>query len=159
MEYLPASSHKSMTAENIGFLIWRVVNKWQKEQKSVLTAHNITPVQLLLLAGLEEMSSASESIKQSELAHHCGADSMMTSQVVRSLEKRKLLKRDKHERDGRAIQVTLTKRGKILLHEVIPKMLATDLGFFTGLGERTGEFADALKMLLGERPRRRVPAA
>jgi len=159
MKDLPQSTHKSIAAQGIGFLIWRVVNKWQKEQKSVLASHNITPVQLLLLAGLEEMSSNSESIKQSELAHHCRADAMMTSQVVRSLEKRKLLKRNKHERDGRAIQLTLTKRGECLLHEVLPKMLATDLGFFNGLGERTGEFADALTMLMGERPRRRVPAA
>ncbi|MBC26470.1 MAG: MarR family transcriptional regulator [Rhodospirillaceae bacterium] len=158
MEHLSTSGHKIMAAQSIGFLLWRVVNKWQKEQKSVLATHNITPVQVLLLAGLEEMSSDSEPIKQSELAHHCGADAMMTSQVVRSLEKRKLLKRDKHKRDGRAIQLTLTERGKNLLHEALPKMLATDLGFFTGLGERTGEFADALTMLLGERPRRRVPA-
>lgn len=148
-----------MAAQSIGFLIWRVVNKWQKEHKSVLATHDITPVQLLLLAGLEEMASDSELIKQSELANYCGADAMMTSQVVRSLEKRKLLKRDKHERDGRAIKLTLTKRGENLLREVLPKMLATDLGFFTGLGKRTGEFADALTMLLGERPRRRVPAA
>lgn len=159
MVNLAISKRASATSQSVGYLIWRLVNKWQKKQKAALEPHNITPVQLLLLAGLAELSASSKEIKQSDLATYCRTDPMMTSQIIRSLEKRRLLKRGKHEKDGRAIKLSPTEKGQQMVLAALPVMLETDRFFFAGLGDRTNEFADAVNMLSGERPRRRVPAA
>jgi len=155
-----------------GHLIWQVVNLWQKAQKNALAPFDLTPVQYLLLAGLkelgEEMNQAGGkrdgrkhgggSIKQSDLAQQCHTDAMMTSQVIRTMEKRGLVQRTTHESDGRAVAVQLTDDGLQRLSLAAPAAALADANFFAGLGHRVDEFADALALLTGEKRRRRVKA-
>ena len=160
-----------------GYLIWQVVNLWQKAQKDALAPFDLTPVQYLLLAGLKELSedltqgarkrdrgkrdggkSGGGSIKQSDLAQQCHTDAMMTSQVIRTLQKRALVQRATHESDGRAIAVQLTDEGLQRLSQAAPAATLADAHFFAGLGDRVDEFADALALLTGEKRRRRVKA-
>jgi len=44
------------------------------------------------------------------------------------------------------------------VNDAEPAVQAADAKFFAGLGDRADEFADALTVLTGERPRRRVRA-
>ncbi|HAA91414.1 MAG TPA: MarR family transcriptional regulator, partial [Rhodospirillaceae bacterium] len=98
-------------SQGTGYLIWRVVNLWQKTQKETLAQFDLTPVQFLLLSGLAELSPDDAAIKQSTLAQHCRTDAMMTSQVIRSLEKRGLVRRTRHRQDRRAVSIVLTEEG------------------------------------------------
>lgn len=149
---------ESPASQNTGYLIWRVVNLWQKTQRAVLAPFELTPVQFLLLSGLAELAAEAVAIKQSALAQHCRTDAMMTSQVIRALEKRGLVRRARHQQDGRAVAVVLTEDGGRAVAEAASAVQAADAEFFAGLGDRGDEFADALTMLTGERPRRRVRA-
>ena len=148
----------SSVSQNTGYSIWHVVNLWQKAQKDALAPFDITPVQFLLLAGLAELSQGSSAIKQSALAHHCRTDAMMTSQVIRTLEKRGFVQRSQHEEDGRAVATQLTKTGQDLVAAATPAVSQADAQFFASLGDRVDEFTDALAMLAGEKRRRRVKA-
>ena len=154
----PPSKTNDSVSHNTGFSIWHVVNLWQKIQKDALSPFDMTPVQFLLIAGLAELSENNITIKQSTLAQHCRTDAMMTSQVIRTLEKRGLVRRTQHQKDGRAIAVQLTEFGQNQFTAAMPAVSQADAKFFIGLGDRDDEFTDALAMLAGEKRRRRVKA-
>ena len=156
--YMQSSKTNGSVSQNTGFSIWHVVNLWQKIQKDALSPFEMTPVQYLLIAGWAELGENNRSIKQSTLAQHCRTDAMMTSQVIRTLEKRGLVRRTQHKKDGRAIAVQLTEFGQNQFAAAMPAVSQADAQFFIGLGDRVDEFTDVLAMLAGEKRRRRVKA-
>ena len=93
-----------------GFLLWQVANQWQRLQRSALGEIGITHVQFILLAGLAWLEQRESSVSQARLAEFCKTDPMMTSQVVRTLERAKLLKREDHPTDRRARQTRAERR-------------------------------------------------
>lgn len=142
-----------------GYLLWRVANMWQKRMRAVLAPFGVTPVQYLLLAALAEaLETGDGAVKQSALSRATGADAMMTSQVLRALEKAGLVVRTAHEGDGRAIAVTLAEAGLDLVARAAGPVAAADAAFHAPLGADAPAFADALRLLTGVRPRRRVKA-
>ncbi len=141
-----------------GTLLWRVLNAWQRRQRAALAPFALTPVQYLLLAGLAAAEDEGRQPTQAALARRCGTDPMMTSQVLRALAAAGLVERRAHGRDGRAVTVVLTAKGGELVTRARPEVTATENEFFAALGGDVPAFADALRLLLGERPRRRVRA-
>jgi DNA-binding MarR family transcriptional regulator len=142
-----------------GYLLWRAANLWQKRMRMVLTPYGVTPVQYLLLAGLRDIGGAeSLPVKQAALARYCQTDPMMTSQVVRALEKARLVRREVHADDGRAFALVLSNTGTNLLAQAEAEVAQADSHFHGPLGPEKGAFGDALRLLSGVRPRRRVKA-
>ena len=142
-----------------GYLLWQAVNRWQRRQKKVLQPFGLTPVQFLLLAGLDEMGAADGTpVTQAALARHCRTDPMMTSQVLRALESQELVIRGNHDGDGRAVALTITGQGRALVGRAVAAVAASDDAFFAALGADVPAFGDALAVLIGEKPRRRVRA-
>lgn len=145
-------------ARNTGYLLWQAVNRWQRVQKQALAPFNLTPVQFLLLSGARELVAAGEPPTQAILARHCRTDPMMTSQVLRVLEKDSLVSRHAHDGDGRAIVVEVTESGLSIVAAAIEAVDAAEDEFFAALGPNVSAFGDALTLLTGERPRHRVRA-
>ncbi|MGE4218502.1 MAG: MarR family winged helix-turn-helix transcriptional regulator [Alphaproteobacteria bacterium] len=146
-------------ADGTGFLVWRVANLWQKQQRRALDAAGLTPVQYLLLAGLTDLTErAAGPITQAALAQHCRTDPMMTSQVLRALADGGLIRRRAHRGDGRAMALVPTASGRAKARSARDAVRAADADFFARLGEEETLFADVLRLLAGERPRRRVKA-
>jgi len=142
-----------------GYLMWQVVNRWQRRQKRVLAPFGLTPVQFLLLAGLLDLAKGGEApVTQVTLARHCRTDPMMTSQVLRVLEGQKLISRRTHDGDGRAVALGITERGQRIAAQAVEAVADSDGAFFAALGSDVPAFGDALALLAGEKPRRRVPA-
>jgi DNA-binding MarR family transcriptional regulator len=83
---------------------------------------------------------------------------MMTSQILRVLEKAGLVRRSVHDGDGRAVALGITEKGNSVAAEAGAEVEAVDAGFHAVLGENADAFADALHVLMGERIRRRVKA-
>ena len=142
-----------------GYLLWRAANLWQKRMRTVLAPYGVTPVQYLLLAGLRDIGGAeSLPVKQAALARYCQTDPMMTSQVVRALEKARLVQRQAHADDGRAFALVLTSMGTDLLARAEAEIVQADNYFHGPLGPEKDAFGDALRLVSGVRPRRRVKA-
>ena len=142
-----------------GYLLWRAANLWQKQVRAVLAPFGVTPVQYLLLAGLRDLQAVDgEPVKQAALARHCQSDAMMTSQVLRALQKAGLVERRAHTEDGRAFAVALSAAGAALLLQAEPQIGDMDSRFHSSLGPEKEAFGDALRLLSGVRPRRRVKA-
>jgi len=145
-------------ARNTGYLLWQAVNRWQRVQKQALAPFNLTPVQFLLLSGVRELGVSGETPTQTVLARHCRTDPMMTSQVLRTLEKERLISRHAHDGDGRAMVVEVTGAGQSVVAEAIEAVDRAEGEFFAALGPNVSAFGDALTLLTGERPRHRVRA-
>ncbi len=140
-----------------GAALWRASNLWRRRQRAALEGFGVTPSQFLLLQGLAERG-ARHAVTQAALAQHCGADAMMTSQLVRELERLALVRREAHPSDSRAVALALTTRGRQRLDRAAPAMAAAERAFFAALGADLEAFAGALRLLGGEKPRRRVGA-
>lgn len=145
-------------ARNTGYLLWQAVNRWQRVQKQALAPFNLTPVQFLLLSGARELGVSGEPTTQAILARHCRTDPMMTSQVLRALEKENLVSRHAHDGDGRAMVVDVTESGQSIVTAAIEAVDKAEDEFFAALGPNVSAFSDALTLLTGERPRHRVRA-
>ena len=142
-----------------GYLLWQAVNRWQRRQKKVLQPFGLTPVQFLLLAGLSELSEPDGiPVTQAALARHCRTDPMMTSQVLRVLQGQDLVVRRSHDGDGRAVALTITTPGRTLVRRAVDAVAKSEESFFAALGADVPAFGNALALLIGEKPRRRVQA-
>ena len=142
-----------------GYQLWHAANLWQRRMRAVLAPHGVTPVQFLLLSGLFELGDAgSVAVNQAALARNCNTDPMMTSQVLRTLEKDGLLRRAVNPEDRRAVAVEITASGASLVNRAITEIREADAQFHAPLAAHGEAFGDALQLLCGVKPKRRVRA-
>jgi DNA-binding MarR family transcriptional regulator len=72
---------------------------------------------------------------------------MMTSQVVRVLESRGWLARERHPDDGRAFALRISDAGVALVQRANAAVEQCDDDFFAALGSRSASFRHALRTL------------
>jgi DNA-binding MarR family transcriptional regulator len=132
--------------ESPGFLLWRVTNRWQAAQRAALTPLGLTHVQFVLLASLT-WPAVEEPISQRLLAEHAATDVMMTSQVLRTLETRGLVRRERNPTDARARVLTVTPAGRQLANRAVSVVEACDRAFFAALGTDVRAFTALLAVL------------
>jgi DNA-binding MarR family transcriptional regulator len=122
--------------ESPGFLLWRVTNRWQAMIRRVLQPYDLTHVQFVLLATLAWLPPSP--VTQRSLADYAHTDPMMTSQVIRALEARALVRREPHPDDARARAVSITAAGVRLVNRANIAVEAADEQFFGRLGDPAG---------------------
>src|SRR5215207_4012874 len=124
-------SRFSSPQESPGFLLWKVTNLWQRRQRAALKSLDLTHVQFVLLAGIAWLSRDDEPVTQAGLAQHAQMDPMMTSQVVRTLERKELVRRVPHPLDSRAKSLNATSQGLELAKRAMILVEQTDEMFFS----------------------------
>lgn len=129
-----------------GFLLWRVTNHWQSTIRRVLAPHGLTHVQFVLLATLCWNGSES-GMTQARLARSARVDPMMTSQVVRTLERAGLVARPRHPLDRRARLLAPTPAGRRVADAATVAVEAADAAFFTADAERPRSLVEHLLAL------------
>jgi DNA-binding MarR family transcriptional regulator len=114
-----------------------------------LKSHDLTHVQYVLLASLVWMQvhDPERTITQAELADFAATDRMMTSQVLRALEAKQLVRREHHPNDGRARALVATAAGITAAQRATTDVEAADAAFFAPLGEKTPGFVAELALL------------
>jgi len=125
--------------ESPGFLLWHATLRWQRRIAGVLAPLDLTHVQFVLLASTWWLNRQGQQPSQVELAAHAGTDVKMTSQVVRSLEKKGLVTRAVDARDTRARRLRVTRTGARLAPRAVTAVEGVDAQFFRGV--------DALEVL------------
>lgn len=131
-----------------GLLLWQVTNRWQAAVRAALAPYGVTHVQFVLLASLTWLGDEGP-VTQKRLADHAATDPMMTSQVVRALERRGLVERRAHPMDGRAKALAVTPEGAELANAAVRVVEDCDRQFFGTLGTGESAFARALAALAG----------
>ena len=133
-------------ADSPGLLLWQVTNRWQSAVRSALQPFELTHVQFVLLASLTWLSGSGP-VTQKRLADHAATDAMMTSQVVRTLERRGLVSRDVDTNDRRARAVRVTPAGAALANSAVVAVERCDQQFFGVLDSALPPFVAALAAL------------
>jgi DNA-binding MarR family transcriptional regulator len=117
-------------SESPGFLLWHATLRWQREVAAVLAPLDLTHVQFVLLASTWWLNGQDERPNQATLAAHAGTDVKMTSQVIRSLERKGLVEREVDPADTRARRIRVTRRGARLAPRAIAIVEKVDADFF-----------------------------
>jgi len=76
--------------EATGFLLWKTHNYWQREIKKCLKPFDLTHTQFVILANAQWLILHQDIVTQIDIAKHAQVDIMMTSNVIRTLEKKAL---------------------------------------------------------------------
>lgn len=148
----PFESRYATPAESPGFLLWQVTNTWQRQQRAALEPLGLTHVQFVLLAGVAWLTRTDAPLTQTQLARHARTDLMMTSQVLRTLESKGLIARDRHPTDSRARCLRVTDAGRALAARAIGVVEEVDRVFFAALGEEQAALVAALQILTSAGP-------
>ena len=124
-------SRFSTPEQSPGYQLWRVNNLWQRHIRKALLPYGLTHVQFVLLAAIAWLSKSQDAVTQAQAAQVAGADEMMASQVIRTLETRGLLRRRPHPADRRARCVALTTEGHSLTQRALVAVEEGDANFFS----------------------------
>lgn len=128
-------------------LLWRVTLRWQRQITATLKPFGLTHVQFVLLASTWWLSRTDDRTpNQRDLAQHAVVDVMMASQVLRALEAKGLVRRERDPRDARAVQVTITEAGAELAVRAVRAVEAADAEFF-GAAPDQAALVEALRTL------------
>lgn len=125
-----------------GLLLWQATLAWQRRIAAVLVPFDLTHVQFVLLAVTWWANTHDQAPSQGEAAGLAGADVKMTSQVVRTLERKGLLTRRIDEADTRARRLRVTEAGAALAPRAIEAVEQADAAFFSVVDR-----SDALRVL------------
>jgi len=136
--------------ESPGFLLWHATLRWQRAIAEALAPLDLTHVQFVLLACAWWLNHQGKHPSQVELASFAGTDVKMTSQVVRSLERKGLVERRTDATDRRALRIDVTARGARLAPDAIEAVESVDTSFFGAV--REAEAVRVLRTLSGVRP-------
>jgi len=129
-----------------GFMLWRLTCQWQREQRNALKKLGLTHPQFVVLASVLWLSMHSEDcVTQKHIVSHSNIDKMSMSDLVTTLEEKKLLKRMPHKKDGRADSLTLTAKGRERALKAIPIVEGIDATFFKKEETRVRLFVKSLQ--------------
>lgn len=117
-----------------GFLLWQVSTEWRRRMESALASLGLTHPQFVLLASVAWLTREGEYVTQVELARHCKMDITMTSQILRTLEKKRYIERIHRQGDERSKFPVVTKEGGQLIERALPAVESVDREFFKHLG-------------------------
>lgn len=137
--------------ESSGFLLWQVTNLWQREIKKALEKYDLTHSQFVLMASIHWLSLQGNEVTQILLSSHTKIDPMSTSTVLRTLQKKELIKRQEHSTDTRAKTVSLTENGINIIKQAVVTVENFDREFFSILETKTSEFNKNLLCLLDKK--------
>ncbi|NBB81941.1 MAG: MarR family transcriptional regulator [Alphaproteobacteria bacterium] len=141
-----AALARTLRPENSpGYLLWQAANHWQRAQRAALGPLGVTHVQFVLLAGLAWLEEHEGPVHQARLARFCHTDAMMTSQVLRALEREGLVARTIDPDDNRARRLSLTEAGADRLNNALPRVREADDRFFAALGPERRAMVDGLR--------------
>jgi len=147
MKWKPLPTLHSGPSDSPGFLLWRISNTWQREQRAALQQLGLTHTQFVMLA-VATWFASQEPLTQARLSQLTGSDPMTTSQVVRTLLKNGLFVRDVHPTDTRAKIISVSEAGRDLAHKAIVIVEEVDRKFFGSLGEQQSSLVLLFRQLL-----------
>ncbi|MCD9022034.1 MarR family winged helix-turn-helix transcriptional regulator [Cohnella silvisoli] len=143
------SSEYSESKESPGFLLWQVTNIWQKDIRRALEPFELTHPQFVLLFSCQWLNDKNDSagVTQVQLAQHAQVDVNVTSQVLRTLEKKGFLKRSPHPTDTRANIITMTPSGSELAFRAVQAVETADRTFFASIGDDREQLIRLMRQL------------
>lgn len=131
-----------------GYLLLKVSLEWRSMIEDALKQFDLTHPQFIILATTAWLTQNNEKISQIDISRTAGLDPNTTSQILRGLEKKKLIKRTRSLNE-RSKSPVLTTIGVNVLTQAVPAVEATDQFFFDRLNENEmAQFMYVFKKLM-----------
>ena len=118
--------------ESPGYLLWCVSMKWRRSIEKTLKQYGLTHPQFVVLATIAWLTSKPGPISQAKISQAAGLDPNTISQIIRTLEGKKFIKRA-HKKDARSKHPLLTAVGVNVLNTTLPAVEKSDAQFFATL--------------------------
>lgn len=118
-----------------GFLLWHISTSWRTSIEATLKQASLTHPQFVVLASLGWLTRNGERVAQAAVGKLAGLDPNTTSQIIKGLELKGLIKREKSA-DGRVKNPLVTAKGGKVLGSALPAVESADSKFFSGLSKK-----------------------
>lgn len=125
-----AASGVQKPEDTIGFLLWRVAHRHQREVDRVLAPLGLTHLQFVLIVQTAWLGRDGAVVTQAGLASYGKVSPMQLSNVLKTLSAKGLVVRDAHPGNARAKLVVLTDAAVALLGQALPSVTALQATFF-----------------------------
>ncbi|MFF5261653.1 MarR family winged helix-turn-helix transcriptional regulator [Actinomadura viridis] len=102
-----------------GFLLRHAALRWQRQVAAALAGMSMTHVQFLVLSSTWWLGRKGDVPNQRAIAAHAGLEPVMTSQVLKVLERDGHISRDRDTHDARAVRVRVTESGEHLARRCV----------------------------------------
>lgn len=132
IEWNNVSNHPT-ASDSCGFLLWKTQLIWRRIIETKLRDHDLTHPQFVILTSLAYLTKEGNSLTQVELANHTSCDVTTTSQILRALERKGLIKRISLRGNEKSKYPFLTDEGYIVFRSAIKTVENTDHEFFNKL--------------------------
>ena len=106
-------SYRSMLEMDI--LMWRVIKLFLKNKKQALEKLNLTCSQFEMLSAIHYLLDIKSDVIQADLSERTTIDPMTTSIILRNLQKKGLITRNRSIINTRTVEVKLTAKGQEML--------------------------------------------
>ena len=134
--------------DSVGFLLWRVAHRYQREIDRACAAEDLTHLQFVALTMSAWLGREGEAVTQPDLGRFSSIHPMQLSNVLKALEAKGLLARPRSEADSRTKHVELTPKGSETLARALPLVQAAQSRFFGADADASEELQLALKRLV-----------
>lgn len=138
----------SSADESPGFLLWKAANQLQRAHTKCLVPLGLTPSQFSVMACLVYLRQSGP-VTATRIIDHAGLDKMLVSDMVRALERKKLLERVPNPDDGRSWLIEPTADGMTATNAAIREVEAVDRGLFRRLRNPAAFHAELLAFVAG----------
>ena len=128
----------------VGFVLWRVVHRYQREVDQALRPLGLTHLQFVVLALAAWTARDGEASTQSELAALGDIHPMQVSKVLGALERDALIARTPSPRNALAKRVAVTAKGLQALRAALPLGIAIQARLFGDGGRPGGHLLETL---------------
>ena len=125
-----AASEVQQPEDAVGFLLWRVAHRHQREVDRVLAPLGLTHLQFVILVQAAWLSRTDEAVTQAALSRYSKVHPMQLSNILKTLEEKGIVSRDRCPHDPRAKRVALRDEAINLLAAALPRVTALQADFF-----------------------------
>jgi DNA-binding MarR family transcriptional regulator len=118
-----------------GYLLWRISIQWRALVEKALKEHDLTHPQFVVLAALAWLTQDDKEVSQINVGRMAGLDPNTTSQILRGLEKKKIIERTQSV-DERSKNPIVTELGRKILEKALPAVEKADALFFKKINQK-----------------------
>ena len=131
----------------VGFVLWRLSHRFQREADRALLRIDLTHLQFTTLTMTAWLGRSGEKVPQAEIARFCDIHPMQVSLMLKALESKGLIIRERDPAHVRAKRVAVTPAGVAALRHALPLMIELQLRLFGEEGRPGGRVLAELLML------------